>query len=491
MPIDRRKIIIGQRCYSGFHWAGRGMVVRIHGEQSPASVGNMGGGIVTYGGGAHFDVIYDNGVESKMIPESVLRNDRLLDEIATADEVIDAVANSARHKAEKDAEATATVERRVAERAKHKADNPHLKEGGRAAENIRLELKRRFPGVKFSVRSDHNSVNVSWVDGPTQDAVQAVTRRHKEGHFDGMTDMYETDLDATFADVFGGAQYINEDRGYGDRENVLAAQLCEAYKVAWNPARSWESLIHGDNAPTLVRRILANVDLTGRGPVRLVRTDVDAGRIDDFWTVEDAPEVTPDPSLQYPDPAPVTGPMVCERKGRWLLAHEDDGEYPYSYGSRAQAEKRLAKLGDGWAIWQPGRFCYIVRDDEAKAAPVVSVASVVSGPDDPAVVAFLTTWHEAGRAEFERNCPSLNYDEHCPKVAKDGPRWIKLDRSGSGVFVCDKTTGKVYGIKAYGVPNLGKLLGTLAELAASFAPVEPKPEPQPAPDPLVESMAWL
>ena len=43
---------------------------------------------------------------------------------------------------------------------------------------------------------------------------------------------------------------------------------------------------------------------------------------------------------------------------------------------------------------------------------------------------------------------------------KDGPRYIKLDRvqaqdnrSSSGVFMIDKSDGRIYGIKGYGTPN--------------------------------------
>jgi uncharacterized FlaG/YvyC family protein len=42
-----------------------------------------------------------------------------------------------------------------------------------AAKNIRILLKKHFPGVKFSVRMrDYNALYVSWTDGPTKEAVE-------------------------------------------------------------------------------------------------------------------------------------------------------------------------------------------------------------------------------------------------------------------------------------------------------------------------------
>lgn len=57
------------------------------------------------------------------------------------------------------------------------------------AKLIRKQLKLRFPGIKFSVRSDHNSINIGWIDGPTGKQVEEVTNGFSGGGFDGMIDM--------------------------------------------------------------------------------------------------------------------------------------------------------------------------------------------------------------------------------------------------------------------------------------------------------------
>ena len=64
-----------------------------------------------------------------------------------------------------------------------------------AAQAIRQDLKKAFPGVKFKVRSNSfsmgNSVDVDWTDGPTRDEVNRIIGRYQYGHFDGMQDLYE------------------------------------------------------------------------------------------------------------------------------------------------------------------------------------------------------------------------------------------------------------------------------------------------------------
>lgn len=57
------------------------------------------------------------------------------------------------------------------------------------AKIIRKHLKARFPGQKFGVKSDYNSINIKWVDGPTKDSVDKIVNMFQGGGFDGMIDM--------------------------------------------------------------------------------------------------------------------------------------------------------------------------------------------------------------------------------------------------------------------------------------------------------------
>lgn len=64
-----------------------------------------------------------------------------------------------------------------------------------AAKLIRQELKAAFPGIKFSVTSESysggSSIRTEWVNGPTENQVNAIIQKYQYGHFDGMYDIYE------------------------------------------------------------------------------------------------------------------------------------------------------------------------------------------------------------------------------------------------------------------------------------------------------------
>lgn len=84
-----------------------------------------------------------------------------------------------------------------------------------ATKNIRIELDRAFPGHKFSITSDTfsggDSIDVRWTDGVTAKEVDEIIRKYQEGHFDGMSDMYEYG-DRVFNNTFGGAKYVHSNR---------------------------------------------------------------------------------------------------------------------------------------------------------------------------------------------------------------------------------------------------------------------------------------
>lgn len=226
------KVVVGQRVHSILYGGRDGIVTRIHGEQAPQTIGSIGG-FMSYGGRASFDIVFDDHF-SNQLPESVMRGVqwRIYDEVATADEIKEAIATAEAAIARKAAERKAAEERRAAEREKHKTDNPHLLKfadrpgwtrGRLAATNIRTELKKAFPKVKFKVTSDRNSVNVSWTDGPAYDVVNKLVGKYQGGSFNGMEDIYEDNPDATFGQVFGDPDYT-----FCYREATL-----EAIREAW------------------------------------------------------------------------------------------------------------------------------------------------------------------------------------------------------------------------------------------------------------------
>ncbi len=107
------------------------------------------------------------------------------------------------------------------------------------AKNLRTELKRAFPHVKWSVKSESYSggcsINVNWALGPTSEEVRAISGKYGYGTFDGMTDTSGYVDDMSFTDVFGGAKYVSESRSTvddtGDVFNQVARGLCALQKV--------------------------------------------------------------------------------------------------------------------------------------------------------------------------------------------------------------------------------------------------------------------
>jgi hypothetical protein len=93
-----------------------------------------------------------------------------------------------------------SLKRRKEYKEKAKQENKgHLTGTAACAAAIRAEVKAKFPGVKFSVRSENfsggDSVNVDWTDGPDYEEVEKIVDSYQAGHFDGMQDMYVYDDD--------------------------------------------------------------------------------------------------------------------------------------------------------------------------------------------------------------------------------------------------------------------------------------------------------
>lgn len=118
------------------------------------------------------------------------------------------------------------------------AANPHLVAiGGKvdalqaAAKNIRIELARAFPGVKFSVKSRRfsmgDAIDVRWTDGPTSGQVDEIVKRYAAGSFDGMDDSYNYSRNA-WRDAFGDAKYIHTSRDASERAIASALRTVAA-----------------------------------------------------------------------------------------------------------------------------------------------------------------------------------------------------------------------------------------------------------------------
>ncbi|KOB18745.1 hypothetical protein AE925_11340 [Xanthomonas arboricola] len=209
-------IEIGQRLVCRLGNRGAGIVV-----QSYDGLFQAAPSTVRVGNTIRFDVVFADGSQFKKLTEAALRNVQwdVLPEIADAVEVAAAIdlaqryelaALDAKAKVEADRNATAAG-LRTDRTLKHLVP---ITDGERydttcAAANIRRDLKKAFPGTKFSVRTtNHNQVKIQWEDGPCTADVDAVSKRYKLGSFDVDADSYEYRRSA-WCDVFGGAEHVN------------------------------------------------------------------------------------------------------------------------------------------------------------------------------------------------------------------------------------------------------------------------------------------
>lgn len=108
-----------------------------------------------------------------------------------------------------------------------------LTEAAQAAKLMRAELKKAFPNVTFSVRSNNyaggDSVYVRWTDGPVRDAVSEITGKYQYGHFDGMIDLYEY---SNNIEGLPQVKYVLESRDISDEVyEATKAKIAEEFGI--------------------------------------------------------------------------------------------------------------------------------------------------------------------------------------------------------------------------------------------------------------------
>jgi hypothetical protein len=230
------QLLMGQRVYSGLYGGRHGIIFHIRGEQRPDSVRSLGNGVVAMGGGAFFDVVFDDGTISRGIPEAIVRGVQweISDQVASPEEIEEALLFAEAEKVKKDDAARRKKEFLEKERRELPGRYPFLTpRDGRispwalGAKNLRTELSRAFPGVKFRVTSKSytggSSIDIHWCDGPISRQVQEIANRYQMGSFDGMTDSYTYNHNP-FPNVFGGAKYVFSSRRFSPRLLTIAAE---------------------------------------------------------------------------------------------------------------------------------------------------------------------------------------------------------------------------------------------------------------------------
>ncbi|MGF6227928.1 hypothetical protein QFZ27_001883 [Inquilinus ginsengisoli] len=219
---ETAKIQRGTRVHCILAHAGEGVVTAVREDPNVGNtyvIGLPGLERVRSTGRHLYDVVFLNGHFSQGVPETIVDGVQwhILEGLADEEEISRLLDAHQRHRAEKEAEAERARIAFETERDRLKADpaNGHLTQGEDessgllAGKNIRVILKREFPGVRFSVQKrSWGSVSVQWEDGPTEDQVRAQIDCFRAGSFDGMQDLYVSEKTPWHV-VFGGTKWLN------------------------------------------------------------------------------------------------------------------------------------------------------------------------------------------------------------------------------------------------------------------------------------------
>ncbi len=206
---------VGQKVHCILYGGKDGVISAIDGPQDPGSIRSLGGGCVMMGGRANIRVAFEDHVS--VVPECIVRGVQwyISDEIESQGVINETIEKARLAREEGERKRKEFEETRTQRRADLPAAYPYLTPGtSNGAKNIRTELKRAFPTVKFSVTTARGtgSIRINWTDGPLQEDVQKITGKYQEGNFDGMNDIYEYNHENVFPDVFGGSRYVFENR---------------------------------------------------------------------------------------------------------------------------------------------------------------------------------------------------------------------------------------------------------------------------------------
>jgi len=229
-PPPYEHLVIGSRVHCILHDGTDGIVFAIHGQQQPETIkeqSTLGMSMIS-GGNADFEIVFSGHIpHTSKVSESTVRTVqwRILPGIAGNNEITAALANAEaakRSKLQQAEEDKDTLRRRGESFRKTFSFLNQLEPGEHApvkfaATNMRKELANRFPGVKFSVRSEtfcsgKSSIEVVWTSGPTVTEVKSITNKYEMGCFNGRQDIYEYHKDDAWIPIFGGAEYIRLSR---------------------------------------------------------------------------------------------------------------------------------------------------------------------------------------------------------------------------------------------------------------------------------------
>jgi len=141
--------------------------------------------------------------------------------------------------------------------------------------NLVAELRKNFPGVKFSVVKEHyDTYGVAWTNGPTTEEVTKITGKFEDSENDWSGDFRDY-APSNFNRVFGGFKYVFENRNISEEINNLLPEL---------------KTLLGDYERRYPEQILYRIVSKTSIPVnacnfRLTRNEITCGQIEDFYNL--------------------------------------------------------------------------------------------------------------------------------------------------------------------------------------------------------------
>jgi len=141
--------------------------------------------------------------------------------------------------------------------------------------NMVTELRKNFPGVKFSVVKEHyDTYGVTWTNGPTTSEVTKITGKFEDSENDWSGD-YRDYAPSNFNRVFGGFKYVFENRHISEEINNLLPEL--KILLGNYEERHPEQILY---------RIVSKTSISASAyNFRLTRNEITCGQIEDFYNL--------------------------------------------------------------------------------------------------------------------------------------------------------------------------------------------------------------
>lgn len=327
----------------------------------------------------------------------------ITDKVLSEDEVRDIEARAVVAKAEREEAERQAAAKRAQDRADLERSFPYLiklKESKQnpwslGAKNLRTELSRNFPGIKFSVRSESysggDSIHVSWTDGPTSEKVKDISDKYQKNDFNGMEDISES-RHALWPTIYGGANYVFEERHHEDETYVtLTKALCNLYGYEYT--EPWYSVRLGDDRDdvrTLIHKILGLYAIpAGHKVTGLERTEVACGPIETFYRITtEGPAVPPEPEKPTGTDRPT---------GATVTRNEKMNGLEIRFPSKPAGSILSSLKAQGWR-WSKFSGCWYVRYTEEQETFARGLVTEDEPTEPEEIVKGVNDKHSDGRA---------------------------------------------------------------------------------------------